>query len=53
MTNHSCFIFQCSLLHASASSSLFHDEGFAFPKVREKKFFEQAHNPSECGFAHV
>ena len=50
---HSCFIFHCSSLHASASFSLFHNEGFAFPKVREKKFFEKAHNLSERGFAHV
>lgn len=50
---HSCFIFHCSSLHASASFSLFHNEGFAFPKVREKKFFQKAHNLSECGFAHV
>ena len=50
---HSCLIFHCSLLHASTSFSLFHNEGFTFPKVREKKFFEKAHNLSECGFAHV
>ena len=50
---HSCFISHCSLLHASTSFSLFHNGGFTFPKVREKKVFEKAHNLSERGFARV